>query len=136
MVCLPLLSVTCGVSYGLLPGTLTTLLQCCHSGAGSLRVAIPEGINVSVHPPCRRQVELTIDSFHGAHRLTRATIDALIRIDVELAILPGIKMNARHRADAHARLIHDVNAGCCNHEGHALHLPLSLRRPCGPHRRL
>jgi hypothetical protein len=27
-------------------------------------------------------------------------------------------MNARDRADAHARLILDVNARFCNHEGH------------------
>src|SRR5262249_55381401 len=117
------------VSYGLWPGTLTSRLQRCHSGAGSFRVAIPEGIDVGIHPPYCRQVEFPVDSFHGANRLTRATIDALIRIDVELTILPGVKMNARHRADAHTRLIHDVNAGCCNHEGHALDLPLGLETP-------
>jgi hypothetical protein len=36
-------------------------------------------------------------------------------------------MNARDRADAHARLILDVNARFCNHEGHFPSLP-SVRK--------
>src|SRR5262249_49800572 len=97
--------------------------------------AIPEGIDLGVRPPCRRQVEFVINRLHGAYGLTRSTIDTFIWIDVEFTILPSVKMYTRHRADAHARLVYDINAGFSNHEGHAPHLPFGLRWLCGLRRR-
>jgi hypothetical protein len=82
-------------------------------------VAIPERIDFCILYPCIRQIKVSINRLHGARRLTRATIDTFPRVDVELAVLPSLTLNARHRADAHARLILDVNAWFCNYERHA-----------------
>src|SRR5712691_1985526 len=117
----------CCASGVLWLGTLAALLQRCHPGTGRLGIAKPERIDVDIRHPWRREVIFVINRLHRARGLACPAINAFMRIDVELPILSGVKMNTRHRADAHARLVHDINAGFRNHKGHAPHLPLALR---------
>ena len=84
------LRVRCGAQY------LATVMQSRDPGAGCLWIAIPERIDVGILHPARGEVEFGINGLHRARGLTRPTIDAFIWIDVELAILPSLKMNTRH----------------------------------------
>ena len=71
-------------------------MQSRDPGAGCLWIAIPERIDVGILHPARGEVEFGINGLHRARGLTRPTIDAFIWIDVELPILPSLKMNTRH----------------------------------------
>ena len=118
----PVLSAEPQRPYG--SATLAASFSAADLGTCRLWIAKPERIDLGIPPPLRWEVEFGINRLHRAGGLTRPTINAFIGINVELPILPSVKMNTRHGANAYARLVHDVNARFCNHKSHASHLSL------------
>src|SRR5262245_19820206 len=73
-------------------------------------------VDLGVLLPLGRQLIVDEDRLDGAHRFTRATVDALIRMDVEhrLALVDAI-----HGTDFHAGLVLDIDAGFRDHVRHS-----------------
>jgi hypothetical protein len=66
------------------------------------------GVNLNIIPPLLRHIFIAINRFNRAGGLTRAAIDAFIRIDVEMVYRLEIRlilawMNAIYRANVNAR---------------------------------
>jgi hypothetical protein len=59
------------------------------------------------------------DGIDRALGLARAAVDALVRVDVELAVDSPIEVDAVDRADRHAGLVEDVDAGLGDDVGHS-----------------
>src|SRR5215471_8853351 len=73
-------------------------------------------VDLGVLLPLGRQLIVDEDRLDGAHRLARAAVDALIRMDVEhrLALVDAV-----HGADFHAGLVLDIDAGFRDHVRHS-----------------
>src|SRR5215217_404648 len=90
--------------------------------------------------PLGRHVVLVEDRGHGADRLARAAVDALVRLDVEH---PAALVDAVDRALVHARAVLHVDAGLADRVCHRIPfrvspvstvetLQMSLHAPCRP----
>ncbi len=60
------------------------------------------------------------DGVDRALRLTRAAVDALVRVDVQLAVGAAVEVDAVDRADGDARLVQHVDARLGDHVRHEL----------------
>ena len=72
---------------------------------------------VLVPGPLIRQIILIEDGLSGAHRLAGATVDALVRIDVQRA---RTLINAIDGALVHASLVLDIHARLSNYVWHGI----------------
>jgi hypothetical protein len=77
------------------------------------------GVDLYIIPPLLGHIFIAINRFHRAGGLTRAAIDALIRIDVEMVNgleirLILARMNAIYRANVNARGVFCADAWFTN----------------------
>jgi hypothetical protein len=98
--------------------------------------AFPEGISVDLEvlTPLLGNRALFKDGTHRTGWFSRATIDTLIWINVELAVLVVVVfavrwMNAIDWADIHTRAVFHTNTWFCNHIGHWFSLLSGTRSP-------
>jgi hypothetical protein len=81
-------------------------------------VLVPVGVNLDVWRPLCWDRFGREDGVHWALGLTCAAVNALIRINEQLAIAPHFKVDAVNRTNGDARLIKDINTWFRNHICH------------------
>src|SRR5260370_2778167 len=67
--------------------------------------------------PLLRDIVLVVDGLYRANRLTRTTVDALVRVDVKLALA---LIDAVDRALFDARLVEQIHTGLRDDVGHVM----------------
>ena len=87
-------------------------------GGTPWRTDLDKELDVSgvVLGPLFGEVVFVVDGFNGADGLTRSTIDALIRVDIEH---PVAFINAVHRTFVNAGAVFDINTRKGNYIGHS-----------------
>jgi hypothetical protein len=80
-------------------------------GAGFISVQIGEASLI------RRHFSIHVNGVDGANRLASATLNTLIRVDVELRFTIKL-VNTVYRANTHASFVFNVNTRFCNNERH------------------
>ena len=88
-------------------------------GARGGLVRVPGGVDGRVLRPLGRQRLLGEDRVHRAFRLAGAAVDALVRVDEQLAIDAFVVVDAVDRADGDARDVEHVDARLGDHVGHS-----------------
>src|SRR3990170_2238001 len=93
------------------------LVNACPQRVGVLK---PLGVQLRVLFPLVGHVVLGEDRGHRAHRLAGAAVDALVGVDVELAVGALFEVDAVHGAHLDARLVDDIDAGLRDNVGYDL----------------
>src|SRR4030095_4420831 len=81
------------------------------------------GVALKIRLPLLRYITVLPDRFHRADRLARPTVDAYLRVDVELSLrrevgLPRRGMDAVHPAHLDTGLVLHVDTRFSDHVGH------------------
>src|SRR4029077_5388121 len=85
-------------------------------------------VGLGVVAPLVGQIVLVEDRLHWAHRLARATVDALVGMDIQH---PAALVDAVDRAFLDASLIEHIDARLGDHVGHRCGPPEGrVERPC------
>ena len=102
-------------------------------GAGLAGIGVPGRVHPGEAGPFGGQALGPEDGLVGTRLLARATtVDAVVRIDVELAVARRVRADAVDRADRHAGLVHVVDAGFGDHVGHRRPPTGAAERSSGP----
>src|SRR3990170_1778753 len=105
----------------LLPGSGG--LEGLHLGPGSRLVLEPEGVDLGVLLLALGHVVLGEDGGDGAGRLAGTAVDALVGVDIELAVYAFLVVDAVHWTDVDAGLVENVDARVDDDVRHGRVLP-------------
>src|SRR5512146_1810855 len=93
-------------------------LRGVHHLARGASIRVPQGVHLRVAGPLTRELVLREDRVDRALGLAGAAVDALVGVDVELAIDALFVVDAVDGADRDAGEVQDVDAGLRDHVGH------------------